>query len=173
MAHEQEKVLYQGSPSQIANFNVFLICAIIFLIAVFSPSIWKVLFGNSMLVYKSKFMFLSKAMFFLPVIWAAYSWMKVKNHKYKITSERFMESTGVLSRTTNELELFRVKDMTLTEPFALRMLGCGNIVMDTSDKSTPIVVLESVKDPREVIEIIRKNVDIMRTNKVSIREMEG
>ncbi len=42
----------------------------------------------------------------------------------------------------NELELYRVKDIVLNEPFLLRLVGLSNIVLVTSDRSTPVFVVE-------------------------------
>ena len=82
-----------------------------------------------------------------------------------------MESSGIFTRTTGEVELFRVKDMTFHEPFFLRIFGCGDIILDTSDKSSPIVVLHAIKDPRPLMETLRKNVIAMRTKK-GVREVD-
>jgi uncharacterized membrane protein YdbT with pleckstrin-like domain len=170
MQNEQETLLYQGSPSQMVNFNKFAICGLMFLMAIIAPSLWKNIFSNYS-NNKALYMLVSKIMFFIPLIYAPYLWLKVKNHKYVITTERFTEITGILSRQTNELELFRVKDMTFLEPLFSRIIGCGHIIMDTSDKSTPVITLRSIKNPRQVMDILRKNIMIMRTKK-GVREIE-
>lgn len=93
------------------------------------------------------------------------------SHRYTLTTERFNEESGIFSKTTEVLELFRVKDITLSQPFSLRMWGLGNIVMDTSDKSTPVVIIYGVKDAGSVVNMLRKHVDIMRTQK-GVREVD-
>lgn len=169
MPNEKERVLYEGGPSQMINYNTFTTCGLIFILAVFAPSIW-----DKILKYhfhdRAMYINISKLMFFVPVVWSSIAWFKVKSHRYLITNERFLQTTGMFSRTTHELELFRVKDITLLEPFSLRMIGCGNIIMDTTDKSTPVVALNSIRNPRPVIEILRKNIEIMRSKR-GVREI--
>jgi len=168
---ENERVLYQGRPSQVVNYNTFSICAMIFFVALLGPSIWDKFFAVSYAEHEDMYMLASKALFFIPIIWAFIAWVKIYCHKYTITTERLREESGVLSKTTDELELFRVKDIKYTEPFSLRVFGCGNIIMDTSDRSTPIVVLYALKNAKPVIEILRTNVQRMRTLK-GVREID-
>src|SRR5687768_10093481 len=40
---------------------------------------------------------------------------------YEITSQRIRLQRGIFTKRTDELELYRVKDTTLVEPFLLRM----------------------------------------------------
>jgi hypothetical protein len=72
---------------------------------------------------------------------------------------------GVLSKTTNELELFRVKDFRLDQPFILRLVGLSNIVLITSDRTNKYVVIKGVKDGKSLIEEIRTLVDKRRDEK--------
>jgi uncharacterized membrane protein YdbT with pleckstrin-like domain len=169
--HQGEQVLYKGTPSQTVNFRVFIVCTILFLAAIFAPTIWTEHLAQDFAQFKKIYMLASKVLFFVPFIWAFSAWLKTHNHRYTISSERLMEEEGVLSKVTDELELFRVKDITYAQPFSMRIFGCGNIILDTSDKSTPIVVLHGIKNARPVIELLRKNVQFMREKK-GVREID-
>jgi membrane protein YdbS with pleckstrin-like domain len=171
MEYETEKVLWSGGPSQWVNSNKFTVCVLIFLIAIVMPSFWNNAFQPVYPQHKDKVMLLSKLMFFGSVIYAAYAYLRVQTHRYTITTERLNEEFGILSKTTDVLELFRVKDITFAQPFNLRMFGCGNIILDTSDKSTPIVTLYAVEDGERLINILRKQVDHMRAKK-GVREID-
>ncbi len=168
---QQEKTVYLGGPSQVINYNTFIVCAILFVIVLSAPAIYKTFLAAQYSEFKMYYMLASKILFFVPIIWAFSVWIKVKMHKYTITTERLTEEVGVLSKNTDVLELYRVKDITFNEPFALRMFSCGNIILDTSDKSTPLVVLHAIKSPKAVIDILRQNVEIMRTKK-GVREID-
>jgi uncharacterized membrane protein YdbT with pleckstrin-like domain len=172
MNDEAEQVLYEGGPSQIVNYSRYFICLIFFGAAVLAPTIWIKVFAAQVPQYKGIYMLCSKIFFFVPIIMAFSAWLKVRSHRYVITTERLKETDGVLSKTTEELELFRVKDITYVEPMLLRMFGCGNIILDTSDRSTPLVVLEAIKNARPVMELLRKNVQIMRVKK-GVREIDS
>ena len=67
--------------------------------------------------------------------------------RYQVTSERLRITTGLLSTNTEEVELRRVRDSSVQKPFLLRVLGLGNITLNTADTSAPRVVLQAVPEP--------------------------
>ena len=77
----------------------------------------------------------------------------------------------MLSKTTNELELFRVKDIKLEQPFFLRLVGLSNIVLITSDKTNKIVSINGVKNGEDLKENPRSFIDKRRTEK-GVRETD-
>jgi len=87
---------------------------------------------------------------------------------------RLLITEGVFSRNTEEVELYRVRDYKLTQPFWLRLFGLGNIVVSTTDNSNPTVVLQAIRDAAGHREEIRKYVEICRDKKrVRITEFES
>jgi uncharacterized membrane protein YdbT with pleckstrin-like domain len=135
------------------------------------PKIWEIFLAASHPQYKEYYFLFSKVAFFIPFLWALWSFLKIYAHSYELTTERLLEHNGVFSRTSDELELYRVKDITFVQPFSLRMFNCGNIILDTSDRSTPVVVIHAIENGRPVMNAIRKYVDIMRTKK-GVREID-
>src|ERR1051325_10666873 len=73
----------------------------------------------------------------LPIPIAFWKWLQVNNQTYEITSERIKMGRGIFSRRTDELELYRVRDNVLVEPFWYRLFGKGNIILSTTDSSSP------------------------------------
>jgi len=69
---------------------------------------------------------------------------------------------GVFSKRTDELELYRVKDTVLVEPFWLRLVSLGHIDLTTSDRTTPLVRIAAVPDAARLREELRSNVERMR-----------
>ncbi len=108
----------------------------------------------------------------VPVFVGLWRWLVVRFTNYQLTTERLTVATGVLSRRTEELELYRVKDTAFVQPFFLRIFGLGNVVMHTSDRSHPVVVLSAVRDGKTLRENIRGNVEKMRERK-KVRELDG
>ena len=74
-------------------------------------------------------------------------------------------------KAREELELFRDKDTTVYHPLLLRIFSLGNVLMETSDKTTPEVRLEAIRDAREVREKIRTSVLVRRDSK-SVQEID-
>ena len=111
------------------------------------------------------------AFFVIGILMAGWRYLTIKNNIIKITSQRIIEKKGVLSKTTNELELFRVKDIKLEQPFFLRLVGLSNIVLITSDKTNKIVSINGVKNGEDLKENLRSFIDKRRTEK-GVRETD-
>lgn len=84
---------------------------------------------------------------------------------YTLTSQRLRTTQGVFSQRVDELELYRVKDITLLRPFAQRLMGLGTVVITTSDQTTPTVVLAAVHDSVRVKDLVRENTERERDRK--------
>lgn len=112
-------------------------------------------------------------LFFLviPLFVALWRWLEVKYTKYELTTQRLRTRYGVLNRKTDELELYRVRDYQLVEPFFLRLFSLGNVVLRTSDRSNPVVTIKAVKNGEELREKLRQYVEECRTHK-GVRELD-
>ena len=55
----------------------------------------------------------------------------------------------------DEIELFRIKDVTVHQTFMQRLLGVGTVTVLSSDDSTPQLVLPGVDDPLSFKETLR------------------
>ena len=98
-------------------------------------------------------------------------YLTIRTWKISISTQRIIEEKGVLSRTTDELELFRVKDIKLDQPLWIRIFGLSNIILHTSDKTTPIVAIPGLKNGKELREQLRTLVDTRRDQK-GVRETD-
>jgi len=105
------------------------------------------------------------------VVMGIWRYLTIRTWEISITSQRMIEEKGVLSKTTNELELFRVKDITLDQPIILRLVGLSNIILHTSDKTTPIVTIPGVPDGKKLREEMRNIIDKRRDEK-GVRERD-
>jgi uncharacterized membrane protein YdbT with pleckstrin-like domain len=104
------------------------------------------------------------------VIWAV-RWWVTKTTLYELTTQRLRRTSGILNRTVDELELFRVKDYAMEQPLLLRMLGLGNLVLVTSDASTPTVAIKAISGVEDVREKLRNAVQAERDRK-RVRELD-
>ena len=71
----------------------------------------------------------------IPIPWAIWAWLKTKNRTYTLTSERLMIRSGVFNIATETLELYRVRDLQMMEPFWLRLWGLKNLHLITTDST--------------------------------------
>src|SRR5436305_15335055 len=80
----------------------------------------------------------------VPIFIALARFLQTKNKAYELTTERLKITEGVFNKVTDTLELYRVKDLETRQPFWQRVVRVENIYINTSDISTPVVVIEAV-----------------------------
>ena len=83
-----------------------------------------------------------------------------------IDAERLTLREGVLTKTTSSVELFRMLDVTLVQPWWQRLLGIGKLVIHTSDASHPQLVLEGMQSAEWLRDTLNRAV-------IDIRERKG
>lgn len=76
---------------------------------------------------------------------------------YTITNQRVMIEKGLVTKNLSEIDLRYIDDTQFTQGIIDRMLGVGNVTIVSSDKTTPVYVLQGVRDPRNLREMIRSN----------------
>lgn len=130
-----EKTVWEGKPSQLVNLSSYLFWLL--------PLAW---FGIGLLV-------------------SLWKYLKISTWRFKITNQRIIEEYGIFSKTMQELELYRVKDITLHQSFWYRILGISNIHLMTSDKSSPFYTISGIKNGKELREQLRTLVEKRRDEK--------
>lgn len=79
--------------------------------------------------------------------------------QYRLSEDRLFCETGFLNVKSDEVLLYRVRDLRLTMSLGQRIFGVGTVCVVSSDKSIPHLDLKNVKDPRMVKELIHRNVE--------------
>ena len=79
--------------------------------------------------------------------------------RYSLSEDRLFCETGFLNIKSDEVLLYRVRDLQLTMSLGQRIFGVGTVCVVSSDKNIPHLELQNVKNPREVKELIHKNVE--------------
>jgi len=98
-------------------------------------------------------------------------YLKTRFTVYELTNERIKLKTGILSQEIDECELYRIRDYKIVKPFFQRIFGLGNIELITSDRSNLRINLNGIKDPENLYNIIRDNVEKVR-RKTGTREID-
>jgi uncharacterized membrane protein YdbT with pleckstrin-like domain len=91
--------------------------------------------------------------------------------RYFITDEKVLLDIGFLSRTEEEIRLYRITDVTLKRSFCERIFGLGTIHCCSGDKSTPEFDIKHIKNSRETKEMLSDLVEKARNERrVAVRE---
>lgn len=91
--------------------------------------------------------------------------------KYRLSDDRLFLERGFLNLRTEEVLLYRVRDIELKMSLWQRIFGVGSICVSSSDVTSPHLDIENVKSPRDVKELIHRNVEKAKKDR-QMRPME-
>jgi len=162
-----EETIWRGSVSQRKNFGFFVLqmllataIVIIFVLTSRSSSLEIRNFSPYMLILLAA-----------PIFIAGQRYLQTKCKVYELTSERLKTTEGVFSKVTDTLELYRVKDIETRQPFLYRLCGIENVQLNTSDSSSPFVLIEAIRHHVGLADKIRNQVETIRQQK-GVREID-
>ncbi|HTD28799.1 MAG TPA: PH domain-containing protein, partial [Xanthomonadaceae bacterium] len=138
IAAHNEKEIWSGTPSQMTHLGLYALCALATLL---------LLIASVMLRGSSWPWWLPLVLVVVPVFVAARSYLRTSNDRITLTDQRLILRRGILSRTTDYVELYRIKDSHFTQPFTERLLGLGTIRLRTTQDSAPLVELHGMRSP--------------------------
>jgi membrane protein YdbS with pleckstrin-like domain len=107
----------------------------------------------------------------VPIFIGLRRYLETKNHIFELTTERLKMTQGIFSKVTETLELYRVKDIEVLQPFMYRMVGLENIKVNTSDLSSPVILLDGISQKIGFADKLRNQVEIIRAQK-NVRELD-
>jgi membrane protein YdbS with pleckstrin-like domain len=154
----EETILWQGARSQITNLGTYALALLLLAAAVVGG-------------FLGFFMPLAWILVAAAVLWIAWIWISTKAEHFTLTTERLRIKKGVFNQTFDEVELYRVKDISLTRSALQRLLSLGTVVMQTSDRGQENIFIESVRQSEELREHLRKQVELIRDRK-RVREVD-
>ena len=79
--------------------------------------------------------------------------------RYRLSEDRIFVEKGFLNIHVEEVLLYRVRDLELQLKLTQRIFGVGTVCVHSSDKTAPDLYLLNVKHPREVKELIFRQVE--------------
>lgn len=82
-------------------------------------------------------------------------WIKRLQVRYEFTTQRLKIERGLLSKTVQNVELYRVDDFTVEKPLGMRMLGFGILHLRSSDRSTGDISIAGLAGPDVLAEELR------------------
>ena len=72
---------------------------------------------------------------------------------------------GIFNKTTDTLELYRVRDLQITQPFSQRIFGLQTVHLLTADTSTPSVIIDHIPVAAGLPDKLRAQVEETRMRK--------
>jgi uncharacterized membrane protein YdbT with pleckstrin-like domain len=156
----EEVVLFRGSPSLLVRAGTFFV-GILLMIAFIAGAVY---FQQPLVAIGAG----------IVVIYLIAVMILIRTQVFEVTNERVRWRRGILTKRTDEIELYRVMDASLVEPFLLRIGNAGNIEIRSADASTPSLTLPAVKGAAELREKLRISIENCRTRKgVKVTEFDS
>ena len=106
----------------------------------------------------------------LIILWR---WFENLASKFEITEERLVIRRGIISKSIDEIELYRIKDVRINYSLINQIAGIGTISISSSDETTRDgdLIIRDVERARARREELRRLVDIAR-QKRRVREVD-
>jgi uncharacterized membrane protein YdbT with pleckstrin-like domain len=103
-----------------------------------------------------------------------YFGMPISFTRYGMSEDRLFISVGFLNIKDDEVLLYRVRDIDTSRTLWQRLFGVGTVTVMSSDKTMPTLVLQNIKNPVEVKELLHAQVEeIKLKRRVRIGEIMG
>ena len=156
-----EESVWQGRSSQWKNLARYLICALLAAAIVALALGWASLAPAGVSLF-GPFIFI---LLLVPISIALARYLQTKTKTYELTTERMKITQGIFSKSTDTLESYRVKDLEIRQPFLYRLVSLENVRLNTSDVSSPSILIDAVPAAVGLADKIRHQVEIIRTQK--------
>lgn len=166
----EQGVVYEFRPSLvliIKNTLVFALVFSVFLFVNFRTPFIDLVGVNFLILIAYGSLFAS----FVLLVALVFKILKLLTTKIEITDETIIYQHGIFSVRREYMELYRVKDFSVISPFWLRLFSLSNLVIVSSDKSDPILTIQTIKDIDFVTDGLRERVENMREVK-KVREFD-
>lgn len=150
-----ETSLWKGSPSQWLNLGPFIVAVLL---------AGGIIFGGSHFP-------LAHIALILPATYILWRFFEVRTRRFELTNERLRVTRGVINQKIDEIELYRVKDSQTVRPWWMRLTGLASILLETSDRSMPHLVMPAIAGGERVRELLRTQVELERDRK-RVRETD-
>jgi uncharacterized membrane protein YdbT with pleckstrin-like domain len=78
------------------------------------------------------------------MLFVFYRFMFIRNIIYLITPEIIKIRRGIFFKRTDTIELYRVKDYILTQPFIMQVFKLMDLTLKTTDPENPVIWLRGI-----------------------------
>src|SRR5207245_6307741 len=84
----------------------------------------------------------------------AYYHLKRNMVRYTLTDSKIEIDYGLIARTTRNIPLAKIQDVTVSASIPQRILGFGNVIVDNASEIGGTTVLHNINDPRHYADLI-------------------
>ena len=74
--------------------------------------------------------------------------------RYTVTDSKLQIDTGLIARTTKNIPLSKVQDVTVSATIPQRMMGFGDIIIDNASELGGSIVMHNISKPRHYADLL-------------------
>jgi uncharacterized membrane protein YdbT with pleckstrin-like domain len=83
--------------------------------------------------------------------------LRARSVRYRITTQRIIVERGLLSKRMDQIDLYRINDYVVERPLLQRIVGTGNLTLETMDKTNRELSLDGLStDVMSLYEMLRR-----------------
>jgi Predicted membrane protein len=82
--------------------------------------------------------------------------------RYQLTDRRLIVERGIFTKRREEIQLYRIRDISLKRNLIERMLKFGDITILSTDTSTPTYTLRNIRDSVTISDLISQTAEASR-----------
>jgi len=141
-SNEVEHAVFTISPTRLfvkTGYAAAAICSIMLIVLlalVNAPPLASVLFGLALLLVPAFYHF------------------RLNTIRYTLTDSKIEISEGLIAKTTRNIPLRNIQDVTVSASIAQRLLGVGNILIDNASEAGGKTILRNVRNPRRHADLL-------------------
>lgn len=84
----------------------------------------------------------------------AYYHLRRNTVRYTVTDSKLEIDTGLIARTTRNIPLSKIQDVTVSASIPQRILGFGDIIVDNASEIGGTIVMRNINSPRHYADLI-------------------
>ena len=88
--------------------------------------------------------------------------MHISFTTYSLSDDRLFVDKGLVRLQSDEILLYRVRDLSVSQTLGQRIFGVGSIIVQSSDKTSPVLEIRNIKTPFDVKELLHQHVEKMK-----------
>lgn len=92
--------------------------------------------------------------------------------KYIIKEDMITMDTGVLTKVENDCYMYKVQDVEHTATFWERLAGLGTVICYTGDTTHPKLIIEHIRNSKQVKEFILKESEEARLKRRTVNMLD-
>jgi membrane protein YdbS with pleckstrin-like domain len=84
----------------------------------------------------------------------AYYHLRRNMVRYTVTDSKMEIDTGLIARTTRNIPLSKIQDVTVSASISQRVLGFGDIIVDNASEIGGTTILKNINNPRHYADLL-------------------